>query len=68
MDQFCSICRFWRAVWSLNSDGKRSKRGVCRRYAPRPSPLSVEFPRTRTDDWCGEFEPRESERRQFSRD
>ena len=31
----------------------------------RPSPLSVEFPRTRYDDWCGEFFRREEERREL---
>ncbi len=63
-DQSCSLCQFWIPVWALNLDSanKRSKRGGCHRYAPRSSALTLSWPMTDADDWCGEYEARANER------
>ena len=50
----CENCRFWQS-------SKSSRRGDCRRYAPRPGTQvgtqgPARWPRTNHDDWCGEFE------------
>lgn len=61
----CSRCAYWSPVWTLGwgSEEKRSKRGGCHRHAPRSSPLTQSWPITKSDHWCGEFEPRLDERR-----
>lgn len=52
----CDECRFWAVNEACNEEG------ICRRYAARPLigtdllDLSVSWPETQADDWCGEFE------------
>jgi hypothetical protein len=47
----CGGCRFWK---------QRDYEGECRRYAPAPSSEHpVEWPDTRSEDWCGEWEPKD---------
>ena len=48
----CDCCRWWEEALD------HSPLGACHRHAPRPaetySPRN--WPRTRADEWCGEFE------------
>lgn len=49
MADSCQTCRFWKKDTSLN--------GLCRRNAPKPDAtrFSARWPRTKQDEWCGEF-------------
>ena len=61
----CGLCQYWAPVWTLNlgNGDMRSKRGGCHRHAPRSSALTQSWPVTKSDQWCGEFEARDNERR-----
>lgn len=49
----CSSCKFW------NRDGAD---GICRKKSPSPTvvkdggPYTLVWPRTKDNEWCGEFE------------
>jgi hypothetical protein len=49
-DAECASCPFWQA------DGNRrtAEHGACRRHAPRPGADDWSWPRTDSDDVCGE--------------
>ena len=47
----CSQCRFYIE--------KQEKLGECRRYAPRPNVLKINWCKVSIDHWCGEFEQRQ---------
>ncbi len=63
-DQSCGLCRFWVPIWKLESgrEKKRSTQGACHRHAPHSSALTLSWPTTKADEWCGEFEARKNER------
>jgi hypothetical protein len=57
----CESCKFW------GEEANIKNLGHCHRYAPRStlrSPLAgtesldTVWPRLRSDDWCGEWEPK----------
>jgi hypothetical protein len=68
----CKLCRFW-----LNWDTEDTNLGECHRFPPRmaatlesssegPSATTVRpedggWPLTYPDDWCGEFQPRQTQ-------
>ena len=47
-DEKCGQCRFYKE--------KMEKQGECRRYAPRPNVLKINWVKVGIDHWCGEFE------------
>ena len=47
-DEKCGKCRFYNE--------KMEKQGECRRYAPRPNVLKINWCKVGIDHWCGEFE------------
>jgi hypothetical protein len=47
-DEKCGQCRFYNE--------KMEKQGECRRYAPRPNVLKINWCKVGIDHWCGEFE------------
>lgn len=53
----CEECRFYEGFY------KGSESGRCHRYAPRPHANDEEwsFPTTLAQDWCGEFEQRQTD-------
>lgn len=58
----CCECRFWK---SHETATESSDAGECRRYAPRPHFPSeereqLEWPTTDHDDWCGEWQDKDS--------
>lgn len=64
----CSQCRFWifsSAGTSIHVEeaGQEHQWAQCRRNAPAvlPSDRRRVWPITRCDDWCGEFDPLQSE-------
>ncbi len=64
----CDRCQYWAPDWGLKKPSKllkdgRSKQGQCHRYAPQSSALSLSWPMTKSEIWCGDFEPRKNERR-----
>ena len=64
----CNRCDYWVSVWATKERSmllkeRRSKRGECHRHAPRSSALSLEWPKTKGEDWCGDFEEWKQERR-----
>lgn len=68
----CDRCRYWISLWTVkkkardpvrDSRERRSKRGQCHRHAPQASALTVFWPWTQADDRCGDFQPREEEKR-----
>ena len=53
MTDKCIECKFWLHRRTTNV-------GECRRYAPRKGGAGVfDWPVTRREDWCGEFQPRD---------
>ena len=50
----CADCRFWRPTSDTPDTGK------CRRRAPTVNGFSSRWATTRHDDWCGEFEARQT--------
>ncbi len=36
---------------------RRSRKGLCRRYAPQASSLTIGWMETKPNDWCGDYEP-----------
>ena len=59
MEMECSNCEFW---YGSNAAGQ----GQCRRYAPSPNPEGSSrlsgWPLTKGKDWCGEYQPRQTQR------
>lgn len=58
----CGDCRWWDPMWANGQDTVNT--GYCHRYAPSmesappdrdPDDGCVRFPKTDSDDWCGEF-------------
>ncbi len=47
-DEKCGQCRFYNE--------KMEKQGECRRFAPRPNVLKINWVKVGVDHWCGEFE------------
>jgi len=47
-DEKCGQCRFYIE--------KQETIGECRRYAPRPNVLKINWCKVGVDHWCGEFE------------
>jgi hypothetical protein len=47
----CGVCRFYIE--------KKETIGECRRYAPRPNALKINWCKVGIDYWCGEFERKE---------
>jgi len=47
----CGQCRFYIE--------KKEALGECRRYAPRPNALKINWCQVSIDHWCGEFEAKE---------
>ena len=64
--QNCGSCRYYRAFEREpdDDDEEEGPTGVCRRYPPLTlmsmPPISV-FPEVSTEEWCGEYMPREDE-------
>jgi hypothetical protein len=52
MENKCLRCRLWDQ--KLNSPST----GLCRKYAPRENYIG-NWPDTKKEDWCGEFEQTE---------
>ena len=50
-DEKCGQCRFYIE--------KQETVGECRRHAPRPNALKINWCKVGVDYWCGEFEPKE---------
>lgn len=59
----CKSCKFWDVI----KDSPGGAAGLCRRYAPRSvgmnplgeiTNLDTTWPRTRPDDWCGQWDKR----------
>jgi hypothetical protein len=55
--QDCSSCLFWSEI-------RESKLGDCRRFPPQVyvddyDEPETTFPRTLSEEWCGEHKPRE---------
>ena len=69
----CGNCRYWMSMWEVKglkpekladgSDDRRSKRGQCRRYAPRASALTLHWPWMKVHETCGEFSVRKDDHR-----
>lgn len=65
--RFCELCEYWSEDERPNR-GLRKCEGLCRRHAPRPTVRTlqkhddperyVEWPRTCSDDGCGEYQLR----------
>lgn len=75
-DPRCETCRFWR-LSKLGTEGALARFeieegesvGSCCRNAPRPTysggrdgSLDIDWPRTISKDWCGEYAPKGEER------
>jgi len=58
MEIECSNCEFWYEPGSGHTQ--------CRRYAPRPNPEGSSrlfgWPQIKGSDWCGEYQPRQTQR------
>jgi hypothetical protein len=61
MENNCENCKFWQ------EDGEIPGLGSCHRYAPNavvshpvqvPGSMDTDWPRTKNDEWCGEWDPR----------
>ena len=69
----CGYCKYWMSMWEVkgvkepraadSNSERRSKRGQCRRYAPRASALTLHWPWMKAHETCGEFTVRTNERR-----
>lgn len=65
MERKCEDCKFWRKF--------EGKNGECHRYAPLPSKIEINtkedkprflgsrWPLTNFDQWCGEFQKKQSD-------
>lgn len=71
-DRSCRRCRHWVSLWMIkrkggasdwSGDERRSRRGQCHRYAPRASAFTQQWPWTKAEDTCGDFQPLDYERR-----
>ena len=54
MEQMCQDCLFWAATPGIGG-------GKCQRYAPKPLNSRIDkvyWPRTESEDWCGEWQPK----------
>lgn len=54
-DEKCGKCRFYIE--------KQETIGECRRYAPRPNVLKINWCKVGVDYWCGEFEPKQQSKK-----
>ena len=62
----CESCRYWKIAEHTEAFGERGARGAgrCRRHPPTTTGKfhhEDRFPLTAFDDWCGEYEKRQSD-------
>jgi hypothetical protein len=53
----CKDCIYWEKISDSSEDT-----GICSRYPPKPSETGnlALWPKTKSFDWCGEYEPKEA--------
>jgi len=60
----CKNCKYWNIYKSANTgylddEGEEIYGGVCKKNAPEGEGFfGTGFPRTNSDDWCGEYKPK----------
>ena len=63
MMRTCEECKFWDTAVKMAGDDQ-DLTGLCRRHAPVPITSrngAGEWPFTEDSDWCGEYQPKETE-------
>ena len=53
-DLECHTCMFWRKDVVRGVDHEDISYGICHRHAPQPGLRDIVWPRTQSNDWCGD--------------